>query len=74
MLYGFFRRWGILAALISTTLIFILAHPVCPEIPVTRIVGGLIFAVAYEMEASLMVPITIHILGNIAIFMLSLIW
>jgi hypothetical protein len=36
-------------------------------------VGGIIFAVAYEMEASLMVPITIHILGNMAIFTLSLI-
>jgi hypothetical protein len=73
MLYGFFRRWGILAALILTTLIFILSHPVCPKIPVTQVVGGLIFAVAYEMEASLMVPITIHILGNMAIFTLSLI-
>jgi uncharacterized protein len=73
MLYGFFRRWGILAALLPTTLIFVLAHPVCPGISATRIVGGLIFAVSYEMEASLMVPITIHILGNLAIFTLSLI-
>jgi hypothetical protein len=73
MLYGFFRRWGILAALIPTTVIFTLAHPVCSHISATRIVGGIIFAVAYEMEASLMVPITIHILGNMAIFTLSLI-
>jgi membrane protease YdiL (CAAX protease family) len=73
MLYGFFRRWGILMALILTTLIFVLAHPVFPGIPATQIVGGLIFAVAYEVEGSLMVPITIHILGNMAIFSLSLI-
>ena len=73
MLYGFFRRWGILMALILTTLIFVLAHPVFPGIPATQVVGGLIFAVAYEVEGSLMVPITIHILGNIAIFALSLI-
>jgi membrane protease YdiL (CAAX protease family) len=73
MLYGFFRRWGILMALIVTTLIFVLVHPVFPGIPATQVVGGLIFAVAYEMEGSLMVPITIHILGNMAIFALSLI-
>ena len=73
MLYGFFRRWGILVALILTTLIFVLAHPVLPGIPATQVVGGLIFAVAYEVEGSLMVPITIHILGNMAIFTLSLI-
>ena len=73
MLYGFFRRWGILMALILTTLIFVLAHPVFPGIPATQVVGGLIFAVAYEVEGSLMVPITIHILGNMAIFSLSLI-
>lgn len=73
MLYGFFRRWGILVALILTTLIFVLAHPVFPGIPATQVVGGLIFAVAYEVEGSLMVPITIHILGNMAIFTHSLI-
>ncbi len=73
MLYGFFRRWGILMALIVTTLIFVLVHPVFPGIPATQVVGGLIFAVAYEVEGSLMVPITIHILGNMAIFTLSLI-
>ncbi|MBE9572548.1 MAG: CPBP family intramembrane metalloprotease [Proteobacteria bacterium] len=73
MLYGFFRRWGILMALILTTLIFVLAHPVFLGLPATQVVGGLIFAVAYEVEGSLMVPITIHILGNMAIFTYSLI-
>jgi membrane protease YdiL (CAAX protease family) len=33
-------------------------------------VGGLVFAVAYEIEKSLLVPITIHVLGNFAIFSL----
>jgi membrane protease YdiL (CAAX protease family) len=74
MLYGFFRRWGILVALILTTVLFVLAHPVFPGIPVTQIVGGIIFAVAYEVEGSLMVPITIHTLGNMTIFALSLIF
>ena len=73
ILYGFFRRWGVLLALILTTAIFVLAHPVFPGIPVTQMVGGIMFALAYEIERSLMVPITIHVLGNMAIFTLSLI-
>jgi len=73
ILYGFFRRWGVLLALILTTGIFVLAHPVFPGIPVTQMVGGIVFALAYEIEKSLMVPITIHVLGNMAIFTLSLI-
>ena len=73
ILYGFFRRWGVLLAIILTTIIFALAHPVFPGIPVTQIVGGIVFALAYEIEGSLMVPITIHVLGNTAIFALSLI-
>ena len=72
ILYGFFRRWGVLLAIILTTIIFALAHPVFPGIPVTQIVGGIVFALAYEIEGSLMVPITIHVLGNTAIFALSL--
>ena len=50
-----------------------LAHPFYPAIPVTQVVGGLLFAVAYEVEKNLMVPITIHILGNMALFTLSLV-
>lgn len=73
MLYGFFRRWGIPAALILTTILFILAHGASSAIPVTQAIGGIIFAISYEVEASLMVPIIIHILGNTAMFSLSLI-
>jgi len=53
--------------------VFVLAHPIFPGIPLAQVVGGIVFAVAYEMEGSLMIPITIHILGNLAIFTLSLI-
>jgi uncharacterized protein len=73
MLYGFFRRWGVLVAVILSTLIFVLAHPVFPNIPVTQVVGGVVFALAYEIEMNLTVPVTIHVLGNMAIFTLSLI-
>ena len=74
ILYGFFRRWGMSAALILTTLIFVSAHAgYAGTIPVTQTVGGIIFAISYEAEANLMVPITIHVLGNTAMVTLSLI-
>jgi hypothetical protein len=38
---------------------------------VTQVVGGILFAAAYEIEKNLVVPITIHCLGNLAIFALS---
>lgn len=72
IVYGFFRRWGAPVAIISSTLLFVLAHPVFPSIPVIQVVGGLLFSVAYEVEKNLMAPITIHVLGNMAIFTLSL--
>lgn len=71
VIYGFLRRWGVLLALAGTTVIFVLAHVISSRIPLTQIVGGIVFAVAYEVEGKLMVPITIHVLGNMAIFALS---
>lgn len=72
ILYGFFRRWGAFAAICLSTLAFILAHPVVSGISLPQVIGGIVFAVAYEVEKSLMVPITIHALGNTAIFTLTL--
>ncbi len=72
ILYGFLRRWGVIVALVFSTLIFVLCHPINSGIPVTRLLGGILFAVAYELSGSLIVPITIHALGNLAIFTLSL--
>ncbi len=73
IVYGFFRRWGAPVAVILSTLLFVLAHPIFPAIPVTQMVGGILFAVPYEIVKNLMAPITIHVLGNLAIFTLSLI-
>lgn len=70
ILYAYFRRWGVWAALAASTAIFVLLH--FNRIPVTQIVGGLVFALAYETSRNLMVPITIHALGNLALFALSL--
>ncbi|MBW1732830.1 MAG: CPBP family intramembrane metalloprotease [Deltaproteobacteria bacterium] len=73
LLYGFFRQWGAPAAVLLSTLLFILAHPAPSGVPITRIVGGLVFALAYEVEKDLLAPIIIHASANTAIFTLSLI-
>lgn len=69
ILYGFFRRWGIFIALFMSTLFFVIAHQ---AIHFVQITGGIIFAVSYEKEGNLMVPIMIHSLGNLSLFTLSL--
>ena len=71
ILYGFFRKWGILAALILSTLFFVLPHTAGNTLPVTQLVGGILFAASYEREKNLLVPMTIHSLGNLAIFSLA---
>ena len=72
ILYGFFRRWGVSAALVLSTLLFVLPHLGTSGLPITQVIGGVLFAVAYEKEGSLIVPIIIHASGNMAIFTFSL--
>lgn len=72
LIYGFLRRWGVIAALTGSTLIFALAHLFGPSINYTQIVGGIVFALAYEFSGSLITPITIHIIGNLALFSIPL--
>jgi membrane protease YdiL (CAAX protease family) len=71
ILYGFLRRWGIAVALVLSTCAFAFTHGLGHGFPVTQAVGGTLFAAAYEREKNLLVPITIHCLGNLAIFALS---
>ncbi len=71
IIFGFFRRWGVYAAILISTVLFVLPHYDGHHLPLTQIVGGIVFAVAYEKEKSLMVPIAIHCLGNMAIFSLT---
>jgi len=71
IIFGFFRRWGVFAAILISTALFVLPHYDGHHLPLTQIVGGIVFAVAYEKEKSLMVPVTIHCLGNMAIFSLT---
>ena len=72
ILYCFFRRWGIPTAVILSTILFILPHSSGTTLPVTQLIGGILFAVSFEIEKNLWVPITIHCLGNMAIFTLAL--
>jgi len=75
VLYGFLRRWGVVLAVTVSTVVFVLIHPSAFHgIPMTQAVGGILFALAYEKERNLMAPITLHVLGNSAIFVLSLIF
>ncbi|MGA6927325.1 MAG: CPBP family intramembrane glutamic endopeptidase, partial [Desulfosarcina sp.] len=71
LIFGYLRRWGVSTAVLVSTALFAAIHP-WSVLPVTQIVGGLVFAVAYHTSGSLMTPITIHTLGNLAIFTLSL--
>ena len=72
ILFGFFRRWGVSVALVLSTFLFVLPHIGSSGLPITQIIGGLLFAAAYEIEGSLIVPIMIHAFGNMAIFSASL--
>ena len=68
ILYSFLRKSGIIVAVVTTTLIFALFHVSNGSFPVVQIVGGLIFAISFEYSKSLITPIVIHVLGNLAIF------
>lgn len=71
VLFGYLRQWGFLNALVMTTVIFVAVH--APSgIPVTQVVGGIVFALSYEVEKSLWTPIIIHSSGNLALFTCSL--
>jgi hypothetical protein len=70
LIFGYLRRWGLPAAVLVSTALFASLH--LSAVPITQVVGGLVFAIAYHTGRSLMVPICIHTLGNLAIFALSL--
>lgn len=73
LVFRFFRRWGFAFSLCFTTVIFAALHPMSSGVPIPQIVGGLLFATAFEIEKNLLVPTLIHVLGNLAIFSFSII-
>ena len=50
-----------------------MAHLLSTGLTPVQVIGGLVFAISYEIRKNLFVPITIHVMGNMAIFTLSLI-
>ena len=62
---------GLYLAILISTVLFVLPHYDGNHLPLTQIVGGIVFAIAYEKEKNLIVPIMVHCLGNIAIFSLT---
>lgn len=81
MIYGYLRAqlvhqhatFGILTAGLISTVVFVLAHSGTSSIPLPQLAGGILFFVAYEVEGSLITPMVIHSIGNMALFTLSLI-
>lgn len=68
LVFGWLRRWGFWPALFLSAAAFAALHPAA--VPWTQLVGGLVFAAAYEVERNLWVPMVIHVLGNLALFSL----
>lgn len=69
--FGSLHHWGIWPALIISTALFVMAHQTGNGIPLPQLVGGVMFCLAYEKEKSLIAPMIIHSLGNLALFSLS---
>lgn len=73
IVYRLLRPMGVIPAVLISTLVFAAAHAMHGVVPVTQLAGGLLFAVAFEKEGHLAVPVIIHGAGNTALFTLSLI-
>ncbi len=71
VLYGFLRRFGIVAAIVGSSALFVAAH-LSGGIALTHAVGALVFAATYEYEKNIWVPVVIHVLGNLALFSTAL--
>lgn len=67
VLYTFLRPSGIWIAIILSTAVFALFHYSGNGFPGTQVIGGVLFAAAFESTKNLITPITLHVLGNLAI-------
>lgn len=71
VLFTKMNKWSIPAALIVSTYLFVIAHQTNAGIPLPQLVGGIVFCLSYEINKSLMTPILIHSIGNMALFTIS---
>lgn len=72
ILYSALRNWGAAIAIIGSTALFTIVHS-GPSFPIIQCIGGLVFACAIGKSRSLVSPMVIHILGNLAIYGISMI-
>ncbi|WP_300461055.1 type II CAAX endopeptidase family protein [Desulfobacula sp.] len=73
ILYSVLRRLGVAVAVVLSTLVFAFVHGPQGGLPVFQLVGGLVFALSFEVSKSLVTPMVIHVLGNLALFSMALI-
>ncbi|PID40054.1 MAG: hypothetical protein CR984_05165 [Proteobacteria bacterium] len=71
IVFGYLRRWGAFTAVVGSTLLFAALHP-GNGFPFIQTVGGIVFGLAYHRSGSLAAPMIVHMLGNLALFTLSL--
>lgn len=72
VIYGYVRKMGRVPATVISTVLFVLPHG-WGSSAIIQAIGGIVFAVSYEKEANLIVPVMIHICGNIAIYSIPLV-
>ncbi len=72
ILYGTLRRLGLFPAMVLSSLIFAFFHYSPSSLPVVQLIGGLVFALSFELSKSLAAPVIIHVLGNLTLFSISL--
>lgn len=71
ILYGFLKQWGIPIASVTSIFIFVMFHTT-QHFPITQLIGGMLFTISYEKEKNLFTPIIIHMTGNLAMTIISL--
>lgn len=79
-LYSYFRQHSVRGGLLVSTVLFALCHIKGSAtiiensvIIVIPLIGGFIFCLSYEYSKSLAAPVIIHLLGNMAIFIINFI-
>lgn len=73
-LYPVLRSWlPKWVAVVGSALVFALAHTSSPldHFPLSQLIGGVVFAVAYEKTGSLTAPVVLHVLGNASLQVLT---
>lgn len=74
-LYPMLRTWlPVWIAVLGSAAVFALAHTDSPiqNFPLSQLIGGIVFAIAYQRTGSLVAPIVLHALGNGSLVVLSL--